>query len=174
MSQADVLKTEAEHHLKAFEIYYAQSGQRSYREVAKQMGVSLSAVRLWARSFGWQRRLRERDLESARHIADKTLEEDLYDHAQHRKLVRMALVKVARAVLDGRVRITIADLDRLIRLEAILAGANLPTGKTGDPFESLDGFRAQLGQLSVAQLRELANRWGLDVRDEDLVSQPPA
>jgi hypothetical protein len=40
--------------------------------------------------------------------------------ARNRKLVEMGLVQVARAIAEGKVKMTVSDLDRLIRLEEYL------------------------------------------------------
>jgi hypothetical protein len=39
---------------------------------------------------------------------------------RNRKLVEMGLVQVAKAIAEGKAKVTIADLDRLIRLEEFL------------------------------------------------------
>jgi hypothetical protein len=40
--------------------------------------------------------------------------------ARNRKLVEMGLVQVARTIAEGKVKMTVSDLDRLIRLEEYL------------------------------------------------------
>ncbi|MFH1312330.1 MAG: hypothetical protein ABIJ00_03805, partial [Candidatus Eisenbacteria bacterium] len=40
--------------------------------------------------------------------------------ARNRKIVEMGLIKVAQAIAEGKVKPTITDLDRLIRLEEFL------------------------------------------------------
>jgi hypothetical protein len=48
--------------------------------------------------------------------------------ARNTKLVEMGLVQVAKAIAEGEVKMTVADLDRLIRLEQYLKEAPGGTG----------------------------------------------
>jgi hypothetical protein len=111
---------EQEHHKKAFEFYYGLGEGRSYKQVAEEHGVSLGAVKLWGRSFGWKRRVRERDGEIARALADQSLKDGVERSSRNRKIIEMGLVRVAQAIAEGKVKVTMADLDRLIRLEEFL------------------------------------------------------
>jgi hypothetical protein len=61
-----LLAKERAHHARAFEHYYGLGEQRSYDRVAAEFSVAASTVKLWARSFGWQDRVKERDLVVAR------------------------------------------------------------------------------------------------------------
>jgi len=45
----------------AFEYFYAQGPQRSYRKVAQTVNVVHSTVNAWARRFDWPGRVRDRD-----------------------------------------------------------------------------------------------------------------
>ena len=112
--------TEQEHHKKAFEFYYGLGEGRSYRQVAQEHGVSLGAVKLWGRSFGWKRRVGERDAEVARALADQSLKDGVERSARNRKIIEMGLVRVAQDIAEGKVKVTMGDLDRLIRLEEFL------------------------------------------------------
>ena len=111
---------EQEHHKKAFEFYYGLGEGRNYSKVAEKFGVSLGAVKAWGRNFGWKRRVGERDGEVARALADQNLKDGVERMARNRKLVEMGLVRVAQAIAEGKVKVTVADLDRLIRLEEFL------------------------------------------------------
>jgi len=111
---------EHENHKKAFEFYYGMGEGRNYGKVAQEFGVSIGAVKLWGRSFGWKRRVGERDGEVARSLADQSLSDGVERAARNRKIVEMGLIKVAQAIAEGKVKPTITDLDRLIRLEEFL------------------------------------------------------
>ena len=111
---------EQEHHKKAFEFYYGMGEGRNYRKVAEEFGVSIGAIKLWGRSFGWKRRIGERDAEVARALADGNTKDGMKRAARNRKIVGLALVQVAKAIAEGKVKPTISDLDRLIRLEEFL------------------------------------------------------
>jgi transposase len=111
---------EQEHHKKAFEFYYGLGEGRSYRQVSEEFNVSLGAVKAWGRNFGWKRRIGERDGEVARTLAERSQEDMVERMARNRKIVKMGLMQVAKAVAEGKVKVTLADLDRLVRLEEFL------------------------------------------------------
>jgi uncharacterized protein YjcR len=111
---------EQEHHKKAFEFYYGLGEGRSYNLVAEEFGVALGTVKMWGRTLGWKRRVQQRDAEVARALARRTIEEGIERAARNRKIVEMGLVQVAKAIAEGKVKVTVADLDRLIRLEEFL------------------------------------------------------
>ena len=111
---------EREHHMKAFEFYYALGEGRSYRQVAEQFGVSMGTVKLWGRSFDWKGRIAERDAEVARAMADRSVKKGVERGLRNSKIIEMGLVQVAKAIAEGKVKMTVSDLDRLIRLEEYL------------------------------------------------------
>ena len=115
-----LLEREQPHHERAFEYYYALGEKRSYGKVAEKFGASLSAVKLWGKSFRWKQRVRERDLEVVRQMASRTLSDEVNHRERNLQIVHMALVQLAKAVADGRVKMNLGDLDRLIRLESFL------------------------------------------------------
>jgi hypothetical protein len=116
-----LLAKEQPHHLRAFEHYYGLGEQRSYERVAAEFSVAASTVKLWARSFGWQDRLRERDLEIARDVAGRAMSDEVTRRERSLQIVHMALVQLAKAIAEGDLRMTLSDLDKLIRLEAFLS-----------------------------------------------------
>ena len=133
---------ETPRHLKAFEIFVALGDGRSYRQVAQQVGVALGTVKRWAKANAWQVKVQERDAHIARQIADRTLNAAIEDVDRKRKLVRAALVRLGQAIVQGKVRMQLSDLDRLIRLDGLLSGH--PDGLLGLP---------ESGATSVEQLK---------------------
>ena len=115
-----LLAQEQPHHLRAFEHYYGLGEQRTYERVAGEFFVASSTVKLWARSFGWQSRIRERDLEIARDVAGRTLNDEVTRRERSLQIVHMAMVQLAKAIAEGDMRMTLSDLDKLIRLESFL------------------------------------------------------
>jgi transposase len=111
---------EREHHEKAFEFYYALGEGRSYKQVAEEFSVSLGTVKLWGRSFDWKGRIAERDANVARAMADRSVKDATERGLRNSKIIEMALVRVAKAIAEGKVKMTVSDLDRLIRLEDYL------------------------------------------------------
>jgi len=120
MTQPDDHPVERDHIRKAFEIYVSQGHNRSYEQVAQALGVSVASVKQWGRAGNWRRRVQERELETARQIADRTLQSTINDEELFDKLVRMALGRLAKAINEDRVKLQGADLDRLIRLKDYL------------------------------------------------------
>lgn len=146
MSGTRLLAKEQPHHLRAFEHYYGLGEQRSYERVATELSVAPSTVKLWARSFGWRERLRERDLEVAREVAGRTLTDEVSRRERSLQIVHLAMVQLARAIADGEVKMTLADLDKLIRLEAFLSD---------EPESRYQIVIGELGGKSDVELREL-------------------
>jgi hypothetical protein len=115
-----LLAKEQPHHLRAFEHYYGLGEQRSYERVAAEFSVAPSTVKLWARSFGWQERVRDREVEIAREVAGRTMSDEVSRRERSLQIVHLALVQLAKAIAEGDIRMTLSDLDKLIRLEAFL------------------------------------------------------
>jgi len=150
------LKAEQEHHKRAFEVYYAQGAKRSYAKVASELGISVSTTKSWSLSFSWSRRIAERDAAAARQMADRSLQSTTEELSRNKKIVTMALMKVAKAVADGKVRIQMADLDRLIRLEQLLSETGDDGRHKPGTFRSAKDVQEYLDTLSTADLEMLA------------------
>jgi hypothetical protein len=148
-SNTRLLAKEQPHHLRAFEHYYALGEQRSYERVASEFSVATSTVKLWARSFGWQERARERDLEIAREVADRTTSGEIDRRERSLQIVHMALVQLAKAIAEGDIRMTMSDLDKLIRLEAFLSD---------EPESRHELVLHELSTKSDSELREMVRR----------------
>lgn len=111
---------EQEHHKKAFEYYFSMGETRNYGKVARKFGVSQQSIKLWGRSFNWKKRINERDAEVVRIMASKAIASEVSNRTRNLQIVRMALVQLAKAIADDKIKMTLADLDRLIRLESFL------------------------------------------------------
>jgi transposase len=137
---------EQDHHERAFEFYYRLGGERSYQRVAQEFQVSEGTVKLWGRSFGWKERVRERDVDIAREVAGRTLSDEVSHRERNVKILQMAMIQLAKAIVDGRVKMTLADLDKLIRLEAFLKD---------EPDSRQEVVFADFKNKSAEELREL-------------------
>jgi len=156
MTRRERLLTERAHHQKAFEYYYSLGEKRSLSQVAQYTGLSLSTVRQCCWSFKWVQRVQERDADAARQIADRTMASKLDEHERNQRIVKMALLKVAKAIGDGKVRIQMADLDRLIRLDALLSGRSVDDLGVADREAVRQGVRDYLETLDIETLERLA------------------
>jgi hypothetical protein len=118
--QTRLLAKEQPHHLRALEHNNGLGEGRSYERVAAEFQVAASTVKLWARSFRWQDRVRDRDIEIAREVAGRTMSDEVNRRERSLQIVHLALVQLAKAIAEGDLRMTLSDLDKLIRLEAFL------------------------------------------------------
>lgn len=148
--------TEREHQQRAFELYYSLGGKRSHERVAKALRVSVASVKAWSRSFNWVKRLAERDAAVARQVADQTIRTEVDELGRNKKIVQMALIKVARAINTDKVKVQVGDLDRLIRLQTFLDGGSVPP--------TLDSFN----RMAAVDVILLFNEWIKALTDDEL------
>ena len=106
----------------AFEYYVSLGPGRTYRQVAEKMGVSLPTVKRWAKTHSWLSRVDEREAQIARQAADRAIESTVEDLERKRKLVKAALIRLGQAIAQGKIKLQLSDLDRMIRLDALLQG----------------------------------------------------
>jgi len=149
MTKIRLLQTETEKHKQGFECYYTMGSTRSYDKVAKEFGVSLSAVKLWGRSFAWSKRIADRDALVAREVASRTLTGEISRRERNLKIVEMSLIRLAKGISEGRIKMCLADLDRLIRLEAFLSD---------QPDSRAEIVFADLRNKSTEELREMVRQ----------------
>lgn len=154
-------------HERAFELY-ASMAKRSYGRVAQELGVSTSSVKAWSREHLWRKRLTEREVEHARQIADRVESGPDPDNVRNLKIVRVAILKIARAIAEGRVKATMGDLDRMVKLEERLLGIHgfdpVTLGRAAAHL--IDVERMSIGQLK-AELRKVALDFGV-IKPEEL------
>ena len=53
-------------------------------------------------------------------MADRSMKKGMERGLRNSKIIEMGLVQVAKAIAEGKVKMTVSDLDRLIRLEEYL------------------------------------------------------
>jgi transposase len=122
VSSSDQDPRPAKSHQEAFEFYAALGPSRTYRQVAEKMGVSLPTVKRWAKANKWLSRVDEREVQIARRVADRAIESEAEDMERKRKLVKAALIRLGQAIGQGKIKLQLSDLDRMIRLDALLQG----------------------------------------------------
>lgn len=143
---------------RAFELYYGLGVGRTYPAVAKEIGVALATVKRWGRVYGWQGRVRERDLEVARSAADRSFQGEVESRARQIQIVGMGLLQVAKAIAEGKVRVTMGDLDRLIRLQRFLS--NEPDSRTEHVIGDLSGRSREELQTMLREEMKTLRRLG--------------
>ena len=183
--KADRLQTEQEHQRQAFAVYAGLGARRSYRRVAEQMGVSVSAVKLWAQSFGWQKRLQEQEADKTRQLADRATQQGSAESQRNLKIVQAALIRLAKGIAEGSVKMQMGDLDRLVRLEEHLRedlgiGTKTDISKlTNDELlermrELRDGLGEGIARLEGNKQRSDPGSPAVDRPDGGLPSDSPA
>lgn len=146
---------EAAHHQRAFEAFYAMGQGRSLAALASQLNVSQASVKLWSRTFGWTQRIAERDAALASAVEEKTIHVAVDRRTRNRKIIEAGIVRAARAVANGDVKPSYADLEKFIRLEDQLEAQGGP--RDGDlRSKSVEELHA----MGKAALRELASLLG--------------
>lgn len=127
-------------HDQALLLYQSLGPKRTFKTVAQQLGVSERTVRSWAKQHDWRGQVAEREMAEARRLADQTLSAAATRRDRNFKIVEMALYKLAKGLADGKVRLQVADIERLIRLQADLDRPDLPGQKGKTPEEIVAGF----------------------------------
>ena len=161
---SQTLAKEQAHQEKAFEYYLALGEKRSYEKVSTKFGVGLSTVKLWGKSFNWKERIKKRDLQVAREMANRALNDEVSRRERSLQIVQMALVHLAKASAEGKVKMTLQDLDRLLRLEMFL---------TDQPDSRQEVVFADLRNKTTEELREMMRQEiemlkELDIQEQEI------
>jgi Asp-tRNA(Asn)/Glu-tRNA(Gln) amidotransferase C subunit len=170
-----LLRTEQPHQLQAFERYFALGEKRTHAAVAREMDVGLAIVKLWARSFSWRDRVHGRELELARQIADKSLKAAVDNKTKRRKILELALAKLARAIAEDKVKYQASDLERIYRLLEELERVD---GSAAPPLEDPQAIVEYLRSILTTYLEEAYCIIREDVRRDypkaadDLIPEP--
>jgi hypothetical protein len=113
-------------HQRAFEVYFSLGPNRSLSMVASKLGVSVAAVKKWSREFGWQQRVADRDMAVSGLVRERVTKVEVDRRSRNRQIVQAGIIATARAIAEGRIKPTLADLDRMIRLELVVEHEGRP------------------------------------------------
>jgi hypothetical protein len=142
-------------------MYYSLGQVRSLIAVAAKLGVSATSVKTWSRAFSWQKRIDERDAAVAHVVEKKSVHAEVDRRMRNKKIVEAGIIAAARAIADGHVKPTLADLDRMLRLEAFLEGE--PDSRQEVVERDLRGkTTAELLEMVRAEWRQLRDLVGED------------
>lgn len=158
------MKEEAKHK-KAFEAYYASGESRSLVRLAKRLGVAKNTVKNWSVAFNWTERIEQRDREVARVVQSRTIKAEVEAGVRNKQIVQLALVTLARQIAEGKVRGTLSDLDKLVRLEAFLEGK----AESRHEVVARDLRSKSLSELRVLLREEVESLGALAEQAEDAV-----
>lgn len=102
---------------KAYAFYLSLGDRRNYAQVAKEMGVSLPTIKRWSKAGGWTSRVRESEAEAARAVIDRFQSDQTAHTERNLKMVRAALMVIARGIADGKIKVQLSDFPRLAQFE---------------------------------------------------------
>jgi hypothetical protein len=146
----------------AFERYFEMGHGRSLTRLATALGLSASTVKTWSREFRWKERLEEREQVVTAATAKRAVKSQADTRRRNEQLLQLALVQIAKALAEGRIRITLADLDRLLRLEEFMAGR-------ADSRQEV--IAKELEGKTTAELREMLRK---EVEELEALTRPSA
>ncbi len=116
--------------------------------------VTHTTLKAWGRSFGWKQRIQEREIEIAREVASRNIADEVNHRERSLKIVNVAMVKLAKGIVNETVKMNMADLDRLVRLEKFLRGE--PDSREAIVFPDLkDKSRDEIQELVREELEVL-------------------
>jgi transposase len=128
MTKAAHIPTEKASQKQAFEAYYSLGPKRKYKNVAERYGVSVSTIKNWARHFGWQERVEQRETEICRSVADRSRQQGVDWLERQMVYLEGVASRIARDVGEGRAKTSLGDIGTLIeerrKLAAILESKN--------------------------------------------------
>ncbi len=118
------IKRENKTMAEAFELYLSMGpDERSYRLVAKKIGKSEKAVQMWAQSFQWQDRLKEREEKQNKLTANRIDETAAQRRARHAKIAFEMTDKIYNELKDtSYLEAKPSDLARFVTLEREIHG----------------------------------------------------
>lgn len=131
------IKRETARMAEAFEYYYLLGDDRSTLKVSQQFHVNHRTVQYWADSFGWPERVAQRDIEIAQELQRKTLKDIVDTKANYRKIIKIAVKNLVDNLTEQdeegnpKIKVTsIADLEKLVKLDMLLMGEYTEVTKT--------------------------------------------
>jgi hypothetical protein len=113
--------------------------ERSYQAVADAYGVSVRTVEAHGRAGSWRQRLAEIEAEAAAEAARELTQTRAAQLADVQKLVEASFLSYAKQLRSGQIRLSAADLPRLVKL---LQELSSPPGEQLHPGEQADHARS--------------------------------
>ena len=140
------------------EMWEAFLQKQSERDVASACNVSRSTVRRYRKLDRWDERTEEIRRKTDALVNGKTAEKAAGIRNRHIQIVQAAQAKFVKALSEDKVDFTVADYDRLVKLELLLSGE--PTEITEEvrrerPLK--DQSDAELWRIVDGELEEASN-----------------
>lgn len=142
-------KQEKLYHTEAFEYYYSLGAERTLEKVAKYLKKNNRTISNWNRQFNWQERVKMRDIEVSKKLAEKTTNAIVDEKANYRKVIKLAMGRLIKELQDEDFKSKgIQDLERLIKLDMLLMGENTEKVELDNKQSISEADRQALKQLS--------------------------
>ncbi len=85
-------------HQEAFDLYYSMGEKRSCGKVGVKLGFSETSVLKWRKAFNWEKRVEQRDIDTAKKMQAKTDKAVLNTKADYRQMIQDN-IKMTRALM---------------------------------------------------------------------------
>lgn len=102
---------------KAYAHYLSLGDRRTYGQVAQEIGVSVATVKRWSKAGRWTSRIRESQAQTARELADRYQAGEMEQTERNLKIVRAALINLAKDIAERKLKGQYSDIARLVHLE---------------------------------------------------------
>lgn len=108
-------------HIEAFEYYYAMGKSRTLQKVADHFDRSVATLQHWSHWYDWRKRIKDRENEIARRLAEEVISEAVKDRRQYQLLLKAMIGKGYEDFKAGVIKpATVTDLINLMRMEIVL------------------------------------------------------
>jgi len=135
----------------AFNYYYALGNERSYARVALKFHKAVSTVEKWGKTYKWQERVEEREIEKRKKVTEQAVVEKEMDHTQRNlKIIRRGILEHAKAIQDKTLKPSYKILIELIEAER-----KILTGNLG---EVNVNHRIEIGKMNNAEIQAMIEK----------------
>ena len=141
-------KTYRKHNWRAIRDLYI-TGEMSLRALARRFNVDPGQISIKSRKEAWEKRRKVHQDRISAKFQQKSALETLDRLERNKKLVLHGIGTVLAGIKKGTVKPSLADLDRLIRLDEFLHG-NKPPGEG----ETLEELFARLTKIRIQEHKE--------------------
>ena len=116
-------------HLETFEYYYSLGFARSCSQVAENFNISERTVYNWSKWFKWKQRVKDRDINNAKELEEKTNTTLLEAKTKYLVVIQATLYQYMKSLKSGNIRVnSVTDLEKLAKLELFLRDGEVSTG----------------------------------------------
>ena len=116
-------------HFETFEYYYSLGSARSCSQVAENFNISERTVYNWSKWFKWKQRIKDRDINNAKKLEEKTDTTLLETKTKYLVVIQATLYQYMKSLKSGNIRVnSVTDLEKLAKLELFLRDGEVSTG----------------------------------------------